>query len=90
VALRWPWADPPPCGRVVSRRDDQLLVRVDARPDLHRLLRVLERPGATLVSVSPARRSLEEVLLREVRGGAGPAAAAEPDASGEEEVRHAG
>ncbi len=55
-----------PCGTVVSRRDDRLLVRVDSQGDLHRLVSELQRPGASLLSVTPARRSLEDLLVREV------------------------
>jgi len=55
-----------PCGKVVSRRDDRLLVRVDSQSDLHRLLAALQRHAASLLSVVPARRSLEELLVREV------------------------
>jgi ABC-2 type transport system ATP-binding protein len=55
-----------PCGQVVSRRDDRLLVRVDSQSDLHRLLAELQRHAAILLSVTPARRSLEDLLMREV------------------------
>ena len=55
-----------PCGTVVSRHDDRLLVRVDSQGDLHRLVSALQRPGASLLSVTPARRSLEDLLVREV------------------------
>jgi ABC-type multidrug transport system ATPase subunit len=55
-----------PCGKVVSRRDDRLLVRVDSQSDLHRLLAALQRHAASLLSVTPARRSLEDLLVREV------------------------
>ncbi len=55
-----------PCGTVMSRRDDCLLVRVDSQGDLHRLVAALQRPGACLLSVTPARRSLEDLLVREV------------------------
>jgi ABC-2 type transport system ATP-binding protein len=57
-----------PCGRVVSRREDQVLVRVESREELHRLLSVLNGHGATLISVTPARQSLEDLFLRESRG----------------------
>jgi ABC-2 type transport system ATP-binding protein len=59
-----------PCGRVMSRRDDQMLVRVESQAELHRLLSVLNGNGATLVSVAPARQSLEELFIREAGGGA--------------------
>jgi ABC-2 type transport system ATP-binding protein len=55
-----------PCGQVVSRRDDRLLVRVDSQGDLHRLVAALQRHAASLLSVTPARRSLEDLLVREV------------------------
>jgi len=58
-----------PCGSVVSRRDDRLLVRVDSQGDLHRLLGILNGHGAQLVSVTPARQSLEDLFIREARGG---------------------
>jgi len=91
VALRWRGREALPCGRVVSCREDRLLVRVDSRPDLHRLLAFLDRPGATLVSVAPARRSLEDLLLREVRGDAAPADGPETGTQAEGEgMRHAG
>ena len=57
-----------PCGRIVSRREDRLLVRVDSQGDLRRLLSVLNGQGATLVSVTPARQSLEDLFIREARG----------------------
>jgi ABC-2 type transport system ATP-binding protein len=59
-----------PCGRVVSRREDQVLVRVESPEELHRLLSVLNGHGATLISVTPARQSLEDLFLRESRGAA--------------------
>jgi hypothetical protein len=83
VALRGTGAEALPCGRVVSRHDDRLLVRVESRRDLHRLLSSLDRAGAVLVSVAPARRSLEDLLLQEVRGAAGGAADPAVDASGD-------
>jgi len=91
VTLRGMGAEALPCGRVVSRHDDRLLVRVESRRDLHQLLTSLERAGALLVSVAPARRSLEDLLLREVRGAdagaAGPAIDKSADGGG---IRHAG
>jgi ABC-2 type transport system ATP-binding protein len=68
VTLRAAAEDPIPCGRVVSRREDRVLVRVESREDLHRLLSVLNGHGATLISVTPARQSLEDLFLRESRG----------------------
>jgi ABC-2 type transport system ATP-binding protein len=72
VTLRWAADQPPPAlGTVVSRRDDQVLLRVETQNELHRLLSTLNGHGARLVSVSPARQSLEDLLLREVRGAEG-------------------
>ena len=45
-----------------------MLLRVSSQADLHRLVGSLNGGGAKLVAVSPARRSLEELLLKEVRG----------------------
>ena len=56
-----------PCGRIVSRREDRVLVRVDSQGDLHRLLLTLNGHGARLVSVTPARQSLEDLFIRETR-----------------------
>jgi ABC-2 type transport system ATP-binding protein len=88
VTLRGVRDDGLPCGRLVSRRDDQVLVRVDSQADLHRLVGMLNGHGATLVSVAPARQSLEDLFLREARGGMETAAQdaaphAAPDAPGE-------
>jgi ABC-2 type transport system ATP-binding protein len=77
VAVRWPHAADPPLGRVVSRRPDQILVRVESQADLHRLVAGIDRQGGALLSVSPARQSLEDLLVREVRGE-GPATPEEP------------
>ena len=63
-----------PCGRIVSRREDRVLVRVDTQGELHRLLSVLNGHGARLVSVTPARQSLEDLFIREARGAAAPPA----------------
>jgi ABC-2 type transport system ATP-binding protein len=76
-----------PCGRIVSRREDQVLVRVDTQSDLRRLLGLLEGGrGPELVAVSPARQSLEDLFLRASReagtagpGSAGPESAAPGD-----------
>ena len=65
-----------PCGRVVSRRDDRLLVRVDSQADMHRILATLNGGGAQLVSVTPGRQSLEDLFIREARA---PAAAETPE-----------
>ena len=59
-----------PCGRIVSRRDDRVLVRVESQADLHRLLSILNGHGTSLVSVTPARQSLEDLFVREA--GAAP------------------
>ena len=67
VTLRWPGAEPPPCGRVMSRHEDQILVRIDTQSDLHRLVNTLNGGPERLLSVTPARQSLEDLLLREVR-----------------------
>jgi ABC-2 type transport system ATP-binding protein len=80
VTLRGP-VDGLGCGRVVSRRDDQVLVRVESRDDLKRVLALAANGnggGPELVAVSPARQSLEDLFLRETRA-AMPAAAAEAD-----------
>ncbi|MCZ6695433.1 MAG: ABC transporter ATP-binding protein [Acidobacteria bacterium] len=75
VALRGVSPERIPCGRLVSQRDDQLLVRVDTRSDLSRILSSINGGDATLLSVTPARQSLEDLFLREVREGApGPGA----------------
>jgi len=62
-----------PCGQVVSRRDDQILVRVASQDELHRLLALVNGRGPSLLSVTPARQSLEELFIREARGEAPPA-----------------
>ena len=56
------------CGRVVSRREDVMLARVETEEELKRLLRFLDARGGTLMSVAPARESLEDLLIRESRG----------------------
>src|SRR5881296_152060 len=45
-----------PCGQVVSRRDDQILVRVASQDELHRLLALVNGRGPSLLSVTPARQ----------------------------------
>ena len=65
-----------PCGQVVSRREDRLLVRVESPADMHRILAILNGGGAQLVSVTPGRQSLEDLFIREARASA--AAAADP------------
>ena len=67
-----------PCGQVVSRRDDRLLVRVETPGDMHRILATLNGSGAQLVSVTPGRQSLEDLFIREARASA-PAAAEAPE-----------
>src|SRR5262249_48344305 len=95
VTLRW-GADqaPPAVGQVMSRRDDRILVRVGSEADLHRLVSGLNGHSRRLVAVSPARQSLEDLLVREGRGpaGGGRVGADGPgDARDErEEWRHAG
>ena len=75
VALRGMRPEKIPCGRLVSQRDDQLLVRVESRSDLTRILSSLNGGEAMLLSVTPTRQSLEDLFLREVRDGApGPGA----------------
>jgi len=59
-----------PCGQVVSRRDDRLLVRVESQADMHRNLSTLNGGGAQLVSVTPGRQSLEDLFIREARASA--------------------
>jgi len=56
-----------PCGRIVSRRDDRILVRVESQGDLRRLLAIVNGHGGRLVSVTPARQSLEDLFIREAR-----------------------
>jgi ABC-2 type transport system ATP-binding protein len=56
-----------PCGRIVSRRQDHILIRVDSQNDLRRLLSILSGHGAMLLSVTPARQSLEDLFIREAR-----------------------
>ena len=63
-----------PCGRIVSRREDRVLVRVDTQGDLHRLLSILNGHGARLVSVTPARQSLEDLFIREAQATSVPTA----------------
>ncbi len=66
VTLRGAPEDRLPCGRVVSRRLDQLLIRVDTQADVHRLLASLDGT-ASVISVVPARQSLEDLFIRESR-----------------------
>ena len=88
VMLRWPGSAAPPCGRVVSRQNDEILVRVDTQTELHRLVAGLNGGATRLLSVTPARQSLEDLLLREVAragvvstdGGAAPGGKDERDA----------
>ena len=70
-----------PCGQVVSRRDDRLLVRVESPADMHRILATLNGGGVQLVSVTPGRQSLEDLFIREARAPATePGEATEPHA----------
>jgi ABC-2 type transport system ATP-binding protein len=75
VALAWPDTSAPSIGRLLSRRDGQVLLRVGTQAELHRLMGSLNGHGARLVSVTPARRSLEDLLLAEVRRAGGAASA---------------
>ena len=70
VTLAWPGPGNPPVGEVLSRRDERILLRIGSQADLHRLVGSLNGGGARLVAVTPARRSLEDLLVREVRGDA--------------------
>ncbi|HKB08516.1 MAG TPA: ABC transporter ATP-binding protein [Candidatus Polarisedimenticolia bacterium] len=72
VAVRGAQEESLPCGRVVSRRQDHILVRVDSQGDLRRLLSMLSGHGATLLSVTPARQSLEDLFIREACASASP------------------
>lgn len=83
VALRGVREGALPCGRVVSRRQEEILVRVESQRDLRRVLSVLNGDGAALLSVTPARLSLEELFLREVG-----ARAPRPGADREERRAH--
>jgi ABC-2 type transport system ATP-binding protein len=67
VAIRGLREDGLPAGRLVSRRDEVVLARVESQEDLRRLLGWLEGRAATLLSVTPARQSLEDLLIRESR-----------------------
>jgi ABC-2 type transport system ATP-binding protein len=88
VTLRWAVDQAPPgVGQVMSRREDRILVRVETEADLHRLVSALNGHSRRLVSVTPARQSLEDLLVREVTGGSGEAAAGGAAA---EALRHAG
>ncbi|MFQ5877315.1 MAG: ABC transporter ATP-binding protein [Acidobacteriota bacterium] len=70
IALRGLAPDRLPCGRLVSRGEDHLLVQADSPRELRRILSELSGDGATLISVTPARQSLEDLLLKEARGPA--------------------
>jgi ABC-2 type transport system ATP-binding protein len=61
-----------PCGRIVSRRHDEVLVRVESDTDLRRILALCDGGGPGLVAVAPARQSLEDLFLRETRRVGGP------------------
>jgi ABC-2 type transport system ATP-binding protein len=79
VAVRGAVEGSLPCGRVVSRRQDHILVRVDSQGDLRRLLSMLSGHGATLLSVTPARQSLEDLFIREARAASASPARADGD-----------
>ncbi len=66
VALRGVPGRGIPCGTIVSRRDDRVLVRVESQEELHRLVSTLNGHGVSLLSVTPSRRSLEDLMMREV------------------------
>jgi ABC-2 type transport system ATP-binding protein len=66
VALRGVPGQGIPCGTIVSRRDDRVLVRVESQEELHRLVSTLNGHGVSLLSVTPSRRSLEDLMMREV------------------------
>jgi len=72
VALQGVKSGQLPCGRIVSSREDRVLVRVETQEDLHRLLSALNGHGARLVSVTPARQSLEDLFIREARAATNP------------------
>jgi ABC-2 type transport system ATP-binding protein len=72
VTLRGLDGDLLPCGRIVSRRHDEALVRVESPEDLRRILALCNGHGPGLVAVAPARQSLEDLFLRETRRGAAP------------------
>jgi ABC-2 type transport system ATP-binding protein len=55
-----------PCGKLVSRREERILVRVESQADLQRLIAAVQRQGGSLLSVTPARRSLEDLMVEEV------------------------
>ena len=72
VTLRGLNGDLLPCGRIVSRRRDEVLVRVESPENLQRLLALCNGGGPGLVAVAPARQSLEDLFLRETRRGGPP------------------
>lgn len=72
VTLRGLEGDGLPCGEIVSRRRDEVLVRVESENDLKRLLALCNGRGPGLVAVTPARRSLEDLFLRETRRAGAP------------------
>jgi ABC-2 type transport system ATP-binding protein len=85
VALAWPDTSAPAIGTLLSRHEGQILLRVGTQAELHRLMGSLNGHGARLVSVTPARRSLEDLLLAEVRRAGG--AASPGGADGPERMR---
>ncbi len=89
VSIRGLRDDRLPCGQIVSRREDLVLARVESQQELKRLLAFLDGRGAALVSVTPGRQSLEDLLIQEVRSAAD-AGDALPAARDSGEERHAG
>ncbi len=55
--------------RAVQSRGGETLLRVDGADALDALLRKIAADGARVIAVSPVRRSLEEIFLREIQGG---------------------
>ena len=70
-----------PCGRLVSHNEDRLLVRAESRQDLRSILSMINGNGARLISVTPARQTLEDLFLKEVRGPETRAAHADREAA---------
>ena len=69
--LAGPGPGNPPIGQVLSRRDARVLLQIGSQVALHRLVASLNGGGARLLAVAPARRSLEDLLVKEVRGATG-------------------
>ena len=68
ISLRGMKPERLPCGRLVSHNEDRLLVRAESRQDLRSILSMINGNGARLISVTPARQTLEDLFLKEVRG----------------------